>query len=91
MKRPNDSSDNSDDEQRPSVPAVAELASPPGSSQVLPGFLSYWKFWPLAWNTEMQRENCKINFRYYLFSKNTTSLPVTVLGCWFREASTACR
>lgn len=39
MKRPNDSSDNSDDEQRPSVPAVAELASPPGSSQVLPGFL----------------------------------------------------
>lgn len=39
MKRPKDSSGNSHDEQRPSVPAVAELASPPGSSQVFPAFL----------------------------------------------------
>lgn len=54
-------------------------------------FWGYWKFWPLAWNTEVQRENCKINFRYYLFGKNTTSLPVMGLGCWFREASAACR
>lgn len=62
-----------------------------GPPKCFQAFWGYWKFWPLAWNTEMQRENCKINFRYYLFSKNTTSLPVTVLGCWFREASTACR
>lgn len=62
-----------------------------GPPKCFQAFWGYWKFWPLAWNIEMQRENCKINFRYYLFSKNTTSLPVTVLGCWFREAFTACR
>lgn len=61
-----------------------------GPPKCFQAFWGYWKFWPLAWNTEMQTENCKINFRYYLFSKNTTSLPVTVLGCWFREASAAC-
>lgn len=57
-------------------------------------FQTFWgccRFWPLAWNTEMQRENCKINFRYYLFSKKTTSLPVLVLGSGFQEASAACR
>lgn len=62
-----------------------------GPSKCFQTFWGYCKFWLLAWNTEMPRQNCKINFRYSLFGKNTTSLPVMVLGCGFREASAAFR
>lgn len=100
VNRPNDSSDNSRDEQRPSVPAMAELVHHLGPPKCFQTLWGHCKFWLLAWNAEMQRENCKINFRYYLFSQNTTSLLVMVLlfygfygfmECGFREASAACR
>lgn len=100
VNRPNDSSDNSRDEQRPSVPAMAELVHHLGPPKCFQTLWGHCKFWLLAWNAEMQRENCKINFRYYLFSQNTTSLLVMVLlfygfygfmECGFREAPAACR
>lgn len=62
-----------------------------GPSEHFQTFWGYCKFWLLVWNTKMHRENSKIKFRYYLFGKNTTSLPVMILRCSFREAAAACR
>lgn len=91
VKRPNDSGDNSDDGQ-------SDPLSSPGragrSTWVLRVFSNFPRRLQISFliseYRNAEKENCKIEFRYYLFSKNTTNLPVTGLGHWFRGASSAC-